>query len=226
MPRRQLRPEVLPKRALFRLLNPLRHSTLVIPIQPPNSTVQCIFVACLPPWMLPFPVRPATIFVRSVASSSGTLLRSPRSSRFAKIVARGRTTFYPTSPFAAPAANLFPTPLFLITSMQPPHFHAIAHSFPQRRLVNPNAFSALRTLLPLTTNIFSPLRFRCRLFDVAPVSPLPSAACACPPWREYFPSPQGCTPTRTIHYSLPTLRGREWYRSFLGEHSRHLVCRP
>jgi hypothetical protein len=42
-----------------------------------------------------------------------------------------------------------------ITSLQTQHFHAITHSFPQRRQPICFFYKGLRTLLPLTANSFS-----------------------------------------------------------------------
>src|SRR5258708_16943473 len=42
------------------------------------------------------------------------------------------------------------TPFPLITSLQPQHFHTIAHSFAQRRSVIPSISNSFRTLLMLT----------------------------------------------------------------------------
>ncbi len=44
-----------------------------------------------------------------------------------------------------------------ISSIHPLSFQSLPHSFPQRRLPNPSSFNSLRTLLPLTTNLFSPV---------------------------------------------------------------------
>jgi hypothetical protein len=51
------------------------------------------------------------------------------------------------------------TPLFLITSIQPLYFHAIAHSFAQRRTAISHAFNCLRTL-SIATGVY-PLRSLC-----------------------------------------------------------------
>jgi len=60
----------------------------------------------------------------------------------------------------SPLATFFsPTPLFPITSLQPLHFHAIAHSFLQRRQAIPPSFSSFRTLLPLTDSFFRAPKF-------------------------------------------------------------------
>src|SRR6266852_1261338 len=61
--------------------------------------------------------------------------------------------------FRAPVATqLTPqlTPMLLITSIQTQHFHAITHSFPQRRQPICFFYKVLRTLLPLTAISFFP----------------------------------------------------------------------
>src|SRR5882762_2862578 len=57
-----------------------------------------------------------------------------------------------------------------ITSLQPLHFHAIAHSFAQRRHAIPPILSSLHTLLPLTTNLFSPTHYFRSVFNFFPAS--------------------------------------------------------
>jgi len=99
--------------------------------------------------MLPFPMRSAPILARSLATA-------PRP--VATVATGFRWTFrpsdLPTFRRSDKRSSLFP-----ITSLQPLHFHAIAHSFAQRRHVISPAFSSLRTLLPLTANIFSPTHY-------------------------------------------------------------------
>src|SRR5260370_42237984 len=52
------------------------------------------------------------------------------------------------------ARRILASPFPLITSLQPPYFHAITHSFAQRRQPNSFSHNYLRTLLPLTANSF------------------------------------------------------------------------
>src|SRR5882762_98865 len=54
-----------------------------------------------------------------------------------------------TKPPVRHRANL-PSSLFLMTSLQPPSFHAVPHSFARRRVAYSHVFSDLRTLLTVT----------------------------------------------------------------------------
>ena len=59
-----------------------RHSILIRPIQPRNSTVQCIFLAYFTPQMLPFPMPRLIPNKTSCRSSSPSTARHPSFQRF------------------------------------------------------------------------------------------------------------------------------------------------
>jgi len=69
------------------------------------------------------------------------------------------TPAYSQSGANATMESAITTPLFLITSIQPLYFHAIAHSFVQRRTAISHAFNCLRTL-SIATGVY-PLRSLC-----------------------------------------------------------------
>src|SRR6266404_5950040 len=80
------------------------------------------------------------------------------------------------------------TPFPLITSLQPQHFHTIAHSFAQRRSLIPSISNSFRTLLMLTggwypsrRSVLQPQLEECAACDVQPsaalILALPPALC-------------------------------------------------
>src|SRR5467141_2170031 len=93
--------------------------------------------------------------VGSTASRAGSLLPFPEPWDSRKLRGRRRFPLHTASPFRQRrdlALTTVPTPLLPITSIQPPYFHTIAHSFAPRRHPIPSILNSFRTLLPLTAN--------------------------------------------------------------------------
>src|SRR5258706_5448714 len=117
-----------------------------------------------------------------------------------------------------------PSPFPPITSMQPPHYHGITHSFAQRQPSIPSIFNSFRTLSIATevvppslsksrgvSSLWSlcsdlsalcvallPASARRHMRHVAPLSPVDSLGCA------YFPSPRGVPPQPTNFLRTPS----------------------
>jgi hypothetical protein len=130
---------------------------LQIPIQPRNSTIQCFFVYPLSQPVLPWPMLSTRTLVWSAANAGGFLLPFPASWHSSKTAARLRFPLHTASPFRQRrdlTLTPVPTPLLPITSIQPLHFHTIAHSFAPRRHLIPSILNSFRALLPLTANSF------------------------------------------------------------------------
>jgi hypothetical protein len=100
--------------------------------------------------------RLAVAIVRTNRFASAAIVESCRI-RQSRYIAF--TPTYSQSRANAAMESLITTPLFLITSIQPPHFHAIAHSFAQRRTAISHAFNCLHTL-SIATGVY-PLRSPC-----------------------------------------------------------------
>ena len=132
--------------------------------------------------MLPCPMLSTPTLVGSAASRAGSLLQFPGPWDSRKFSERRRFPLHTASPFRQRrdlTLTPVPTPLLPITSIQPLHFHTIAHSFAPRRHLIPPIFNSLRTLLPLTGNSFfadlSPRR-RVSIPPIINMSCLPAVA--------------------------------------------------
>ncbi len=110
--------------------------------------------------MLPFPMRSAPILARYPQRRSDLQMRP----------------LHPECIYRTFRRSDIASPFLPITSLQPLHFHAIAHSFAQRRQAMCCKISSLRTLLPLTADIFSPTHYFRSVLFLSSIQPQTSSS--------------------------------------------------